>query len=132
MVTIQERRNQCSRLLKDGMRINLWDPRFNVHNEWKHEVAKCKLLYELKKEGKHAIGEAIFKNGARADIQKQKKKPYVKRIITQQNLIFNTKIVRMFYMKITKFVKKYTKFVKILKIFIAISMIYVTIRVALW
>jgi len=68
MVTIQERRNQCSRLLKDGMRINLWDPRFNVHNEWKHEAAKCKLLYELKKEGKHAIGEAIFKNGARADI----------------------------------------------------------------
>ena len=50
------------------MRINLWDPKFNVHNDWKHEVAKCKLLYELKKEGKQAIGEAIFKNGARADI----------------------------------------------------------------
>ena len=67
-VTLQERRNQCARLLKDGMRLNLWDPRFNTHNTEEHEIGKAKLLYRLKKEGKHAIAEAIFKNGARADI----------------------------------------------------------------
>jgi len=66
--TLQERRNQCIRLLRPGIKLNLWDPRFNVHNTEEHEIAKAKLLYRLKKEGKHAIAEAIFKNGARADI----------------------------------------------------------------
>lgn len=65
---IQERINRCLRLLNSSYRITYWDPRFNVQNSPEHEISKCILLFNLKKEGKKALAEAIFKNGSRADV----------------------------------------------------------------
>lgn len=42
--------------------------RINVANSLEHEVAKLKICYELIKDGKEVITEAIFDNGSRADI----------------------------------------------------------------
>jgi len=42
--------------------------RINVNNSFEHEVAKLRICYELIKEGKEIITEAIFNNGTRADI----------------------------------------------------------------
>lgn len=42
--------------------------RINVGNSIEHEIAKLRICYELIKEGKEVITEAIFNNGSRADI----------------------------------------------------------------
>jgi len=42
--------------------------RINVNNSLRHEIAKLKICYNLIKEGKEIITEAIFNNGTRADI----------------------------------------------------------------
>ena len=62
------RSRECERLLDPKYRVTYYDPRLNVHNTLAHELAKCKLVYFLKKAGKKVVAEAIFKNGGRADI----------------------------------------------------------------
>jgi len=42
--------------------------RINVANSLEHEIAKLKICYDLIKSGKEVFTEAIFDNGARADI----------------------------------------------------------------
>ena len=64
----QQRINEALRLLDSSYRITYYDPRINVHNDWRHELAKVKLIYEYKKEGKKVLAEAIFNNGGRGDI----------------------------------------------------------------
>ena len=56
------------KLLSPQYRTTAYDPKFNIHNTWEHECAKCKEIFELKKMGKEVYAEAIFLNGARADI----------------------------------------------------------------
>jgi len=42
--------------------------RISVANSLEHEITKLKICYNLIKEGKEFITEAIFDNGSRADI----------------------------------------------------------------
>lgn len=42
--------------------------RINTANSLEHEIAKLKICYDLIKDGKEVITEAIFNNGSRADI----------------------------------------------------------------
>lgn len=64
----QKRINDCLQLTNKKFRLTKYDPRFNIHNNLRHELAKCKLIYELKKEGKEVYAEVVFKNGRRADL----------------------------------------------------------------
>jgi len=64
----QKRINEAMKLLSPQYRTTPFDPKFNIHNSIKHELAKCKVIYDLKKRGKVVYAEAIFKNGSRADI----------------------------------------------------------------
>ena len=64
----QQRINEAKRLLDTGYRLTPYDPRINTHNSPEHELAKCKMIYDLKKEGKEVYAEAIFKNGGRCDL----------------------------------------------------------------
>ena len=56
------------RLLDTAFRTDFNTVRINVNNTLQHELAKCKLVYENKKEGKTVLTEAVFKNKARADV----------------------------------------------------------------
>lgn len=42
--------------------------RINVANSLEHEIAKLRICYDLIKDGKEVITEAIFNNNSRADI----------------------------------------------------------------
>ena len=42
--------------------------RINTNNSIEHEITKLRICYDLIKSGKEVITEAIFANGARADI----------------------------------------------------------------
>lgn len=42
--------------------------RINTSNSLEHELTKLKICYELIKQGKEVMTEAIFENGSRADI----------------------------------------------------------------
>ena len=64
----QQRINEAKQLLDFSYRVSAYDPRINTHNTWEHEMAKCKMIYNLKKEGKEVYAEAVFKNGGRADL----------------------------------------------------------------
>lgn len=60
--------NQCLRLLSRQYRRDFNSVRINTHNSYEHELSKFKLAYELIKDGKKILTEAIFNNGSRADI----------------------------------------------------------------
>ena len=64
----QKRINDCIRLLDDSYRKDFNSIRLNTHNTLTHELAKTKKAYELIKDGKQILTEAIFKSGGRADI----------------------------------------------------------------
>jgi len=64
----QIRTNQCLRLLSNQYRKDFNSVRLNTHNSIQHELAKCKVAYELIADGNTILTEAIFKNGSRADI----------------------------------------------------------------
>ena len=66
--TKQQRINEAMKLLSPQYRVTPYDPKFNIGNTWEHECAKCKEIFELKKQGKEVYAEAIFRNGARADV----------------------------------------------------------------
>jgi len=68
MVKKQVRMNQAMRLLDNSFNIKFNVVKINTHNSLYHELAKCRKAYDLIKEGKQVITEAIFKNGTRADI----------------------------------------------------------------
>ena len=40
----------------------------NTGNTKEHELKKCEVCYELQKQGKDFVTEAVFNNGCRADI----------------------------------------------------------------
>lgn len=42
--------------------------KFNIGNTFRHELAKFVLCWNLAKEGKQTVTEAIFENGQRADL----------------------------------------------------------------
>jgi len=56
------------RLLDKSFKISVNTVRINTHNSLAHEIGKLKKAYNLILEGKTIVTEAIFKNGARADI----------------------------------------------------------------
>jgi len=64
----QRRINEAMQLLDNSYRKDVNSIRINVGNTISHEVAKLKVVYRLIKEGKLCYTEAVFKNGARADI----------------------------------------------------------------
>jgi len=64
----QQRINEAMKLLSPQYRTTPYDPKINSHNTIEHELSKCKVIYDLKKRGKVVYAEAIFNNGARADI----------------------------------------------------------------
>ena len=66
--TKQQRINEAMKLLSPQYRTTPYDPKFNTHNTIEHELAKCKVIFDLKKQGKEVYAEAIFRNGARADV----------------------------------------------------------------
>ena len=55
-------------LLDNSFRKDVNSVRLNTHNTLAHELAKTKLSYILIKSGNKVLTEAVFKNGARADI----------------------------------------------------------------
>lgn len=68
---------RANRLNADKNVLGMLDPafkwefdilKFNAHNTLEHHLAMCKVCYQLKKEGRKFITEAIFKSGLRADI----------------------------------------------------------------
>ena len=70
MVKIKEQQkiNKALRYLDMGYNVKQNVVKLNVTNSISHELAKCKKTYELIKEGKSVVTEAIFKGGGRADI----------------------------------------------------------------
>lgn len=64
----QVRINSCLRLLSDSFRKDFNSVRINTNNTLEHEICKLKKAYELIKDGKQILTEAIFKNGSRCDI----------------------------------------------------------------
>jgi hypothetical protein len=64
----RKRINDALRLLDNSFNIKPNVVKLNIHNSLHHELAKCKKAYELIKEGKQIVTEAIFKSGGRADI----------------------------------------------------------------
>ena len=63
-------RNDTARLVRSSNRIGNHRNcvRISTGNSLEHEIAKLKKCYELLKEGKEFLTEAIFENGTRADI----------------------------------------------------------------
>ena len=60
--------NKCYKLLNGSFNIKTNVIKVSVHNTIEHEMAKFLKAFELIKDGKTIITEAIFKNGGRADI----------------------------------------------------------------
>ena len=63
-----KRLNDCIRLLDNSYRVTYYDPRMNTHNTPEHEIAKCKLIYLVKKNNEKILAECIFYNGCRCDL----------------------------------------------------------------
>ncbi len=57
-------------LLNKDYAIKYGDPKISIANTVFHEMAKCKLIYLIKKEypKKKILCEVVFKNGKRADV----------------------------------------------------------------
>lgn len=64
----QQKINNALKLLDNSFNIKFNVVKLNVNNTIQHELAKCKLTYQLIKSGKQVMTEAIFKSGGRADI----------------------------------------------------------------
>lgn len=66
---IQEKRNNIRRLFKHTSGIHVGCIRLNVGNTLDHERKKFEICFELKKQNKEFLTEAVFeKSGKRADI----------------------------------------------------------------
>ena len=65
---VQEMRRNAANLLSNQFRRDINSVRLNTHNTLAHEMAKCKVAYELIKDGSQIFTEVVFKNGSRADI----------------------------------------------------------------
>ena len=61
-------RRNAHALLSNQFRRDINSVRLNTHNTLSHEMAKCKIAYELIKDGNQIFTEVVFKNGSRADI----------------------------------------------------------------
>jgi len=66
----QLNKNQYDSLKKldASFNITLNCLKINVHNKLEHELAKFFVLWELLKDNKIAVSEAVFTNGKRTDI----------------------------------------------------------------
>jgi len=64
----QKKINECYKLLNGSFNIKTNVIKVSVQNTVEHEMAKFLKAFELIKDGKTIITEAIFKNGGRADI----------------------------------------------------------------
>jgi len=64
----QEQRNRTRKLLHRAFNSKEQVVKINIHNTFTHELAKFLLCWEIAKEGKRFVTEAIFENNKRADI----------------------------------------------------------------
>ena len=67
---LMRKRNDATREIRISNKVSSHRNciRINVNNSIEHEVAKLRICYGLIKSGKEVFTEAIFVNGARADI----------------------------------------------------------------
>ena len=67
---LMKKRNDATREIRISNKIGSHRNciRINTANSLEHELAKLRVCYELIKSGKEVFTEAIFVNGARADI----------------------------------------------------------------
>lgn len=67
---LMRKRNDAIRTVRHSNKIGSHRNciRINVANSLEHEIAKLKICYDLIKDGKEVITEAIFNNDSRADI----------------------------------------------------------------
>jgi hypothetical protein len=67
---LMRKRNDAMRMIRHSNKIGSHRNciRISVANSLEHEITKFKICYDLIKNGKEVITEAIFDNGSRADI----------------------------------------------------------------
>lgn len=67
---LMRKRNDAMREVRHSNKIGSYRNciRISGANSLEHEIAKLKICYDLIKDGKDFITEAIFDNGSRADI----------------------------------------------------------------
>ena len=67
---LMRKRNDAMRTIRYSNKIGSHRNaiRISTANSLEHEITKLKICYNLMKEGKEFITEAIFNNGSRADI----------------------------------------------------------------
>lgn len=66
--TIQAKRNKVLRLLDPMVKRCINHPVLNTNNSPEHEMMKCKIGYDLQKQGYEFVMEATFLNGGRCDV----------------------------------------------------------------
>lgn len=67
-MNVLQQRAESLRLLSRKFNHKEGVVKINTHNTFKHELAKFMRCWQLSKEGKVWVTEAIFENGKRADI----------------------------------------------------------------
>lgn len=67
MNVLQQRAESC-KLLSRKFNHKEGVLKFNIHNTLEHELAKFLVCWELAKQDKQFVSEAVFENGRRADV----------------------------------------------------------------
>ena len=65
---VEEQRAKSWKLLSKKFNSKEGVLKYSLANTFKHELAKFILCWNLGKEGKQVVTEAIFENGSRADV----------------------------------------------------------------
>ena len=67
-MNVLQQRGESLKLLSRKFNVKEGVVKINVGNTLEHELAKFLVCWELAKQGKQFVSEAVFENGKRADV----------------------------------------------------------------